>query len=121
MQDPRLARLARIAPYRRRRDFNPSIGEIVESTRKRAARDEKRFSSFSEAWERLVPSEILACSRLGGTRGSTITIEVESSSAKYELDRLLRTGLEDNLRRLYTGPLTRIRTRLGSPDQSDSP
>ncbi|MCH2145030.1 MAG: DUF721 domain-containing protein [Phycisphaerales bacterium] len=119
MQDPRLARLARIAPYRRRRDFNPSIGEIIESTKKKAVRDEKRFSSFSQAWEQLVPAEILACSRLSSTRGTTITIEVDSSPAKYELDRLLRTGLEANLRRLYSGPLTRIKTKLGATDQSD--
>lgn len=120
MQDPRLARLARIAPYRRRRDFDPSIGAMLDSTKKQAKRDEKRFSSFSQAWEQLVPAEILACSRLSSTRGTTITIEVDSSPAKYELDRLLRTGLETSLRQLYNGPLTRIRTKLGAPDQPDS-
>ena len=120
MQDPRLARLARLAPYRRRRDFDPSIDGILDSTVKKAKRDEKRFSSFSEAWAQLVPAEILSCSRLAGSRGSSITIEVDSSSAKYELDRLLRTGLEADLRRLYNGPLTKVRTKLGVPDQSDS-
>lgn len=119
MKDPRLARLARIAPYRRLREVDASIGKLVKDTKKRAQRDEKRYSSFTEAWQQLVPAELLACSRLAGTRGATITVEVDSSAAKYELDRLLRTGLETNLRSLYRGPLSRIRTRLGTPDQSD--
>ena len=120
MRDPRLARLARIAPYRKRREFDPSIESILDTTRKKARRDEKRLASFTEAWEMLVPPDVLASCRLAGARGSTITIEVDSSPAKYELDRLLRNGLEANLRRLYTGPLTKIRTRLGSPDQPES-
>lgn len=120
MRDPRLARLARLAPYRGRREFDPTIDSILESTKKRARRDEKRLASFTEAWERLVPPEILASCRLVGARGSTITVEVDSSPAKYELDRLLRNGLEANLRRLYTGPLVNVRTRLGAPDQPDS-
>ena len=120
MKDPRLARLARLAPYRRLHSFDHSIKSLVQNTKKRVQRDEKRFSSFSEAWEQLVPANLLAASRLASSRGSTITIEVDSSAAKYELDRLLRTGLETNLRSLYTGPLTRIKTRLGTPDQPGS-
>ena len=120
MRDPRLARLARLAPYRGRREFDPSIDALLDSTRKRAKRDEKRLATFTEAWERLVPPNVLACCRLLGARGSTVTVEVDSSPAKYELDRLLRTGLEAKLRQLYTGPLVKIRTRLGAPDQSDS-
>lgn len=120
MRDPRLDRLARIAPYRGRREYDPSINSFLETTKKRAKRDEKRLASFTEAWERLVPPEVLASCRLVGARGSTVTVEVDSSPAKYELDRLLRTGLQANLRRLYTGPLINVRTRLGAPDQSDS-
>ena len=56
----------------------------------------------------------MAC-RLGEFRGGMITILVESSSAKYQLDNLLRSGLEVRLRSEYPGPLTRVRTRLAPP------
>ena len=112
MTDSRLARLARIAPYRRRREREPSITKIVEDTLKKARRDEKRIGSFAEAWEALVPEELLRACTIGSVRGSKITIEVDSSSAKFELDRLLRGGLQVELRRLYTGPLTEVRTKL---------
>ena len=62
----------------------------------------------------------MAC-RLGEFRGGVITILVESSSAKYQLDNLLRSGLEVDLRREYPGPLTRVKTRLApksAPDRS---
>jgi hypothetical protein len=115
MTDPRLARLARIAPFRRRRDRDPSITKMVEETLRKARRDEKRIGSFAEAWERLVPEEIVRSCTIGSVRGSKVTVQVNSSSAKFELDRLLRSGLMVELRRLYSGPLTEVRTKLGSP------
>jgi len=115
MTDPRLKRLARIAPYRKRRDRDPSIGKMVEETLRKAHRDEKRIGSFAEAWEALVPRELLGSCTIGTVRGSKVTVEVDSSPAKFELDRLLRNGLEVELRRLYSGPLTEVRTRLGRP------
>lgn len=112
MTDPRLTRLARIAPYRRRREPEASIQKIVETTLRKARRDEKRMGSFAEAWEALVPATLLGACTIGAVRGSKITIEVDSSAAKFEIDRLLRSGLQVELRRLYAGPLTDVRTKL---------
>ena len=121
MEDPRLARLKRMAPYRRRRERECSISDLVESTRKNAARVQSRTGEFVEAWERLVPRELSVACRMGQFRGGSITILVNSSPAKYELDALLRSGLEARLRQEYNGPLTRVRTKLvaaGSDDDS---
>lgn len=121
MNDPRLARLRRLAPYRRRRDRDCTISDLVDSTRKTARKTQTRTGAFTEAWERLVPEELSMACRLGEFRGGVITILVESSSAKYQLDNLLRSGLEVDLRREYPGPLTRVKTRLApksAPDRS---
>ena len=115
MNDPRLARLRRLAPYRRRQDRECSITNLVESTQKSARRTQSRSGAFTEIWERLVPAEISNACRLGEFRGGVITILVESSSAKYQLDNLLRSSLEVELRRDYPGPLTRVKTRLAPP------
>ena len=115
MNDPRLARLRRLAPYRRRQERECSITDLVESTQKSARRTQSRSGAFTEVWERLVPTEISNDCRLGEFRGGVITILVESSSAKYQLDNLLRSGLEVELRRDYPGPLTRVKTRLAPP------
>lgn len=121
MTDPRLARLRRIAPYRRKWDPETSISGLVESTKKVAKRNEGRLSTFTEAWDRHVPQQISTACRFGEMRGGTITILVESSPAKYELDRLLKSGLEAELRRSYSGPLSRIRTKLSpAPDDKRS-
>ncbi len=112
MTDPRLARLRRMAPYRRRRERDCTISDLVDSTRKAASRTQARAGAFVETWERLVPAPLSGACRLGQMRGGSITILVESSSVKYELDGLLRSGLEARLRQEYDGPLTRVRTRL---------
>ena len=121
MTDPRLARLRRIAPYRRKWDPETSISGLVESTKKVAKRNEGRLSTFTEAWDRHVPEQLSRACRFGEMRGGTITVLVESSPAKYELDRLLKSGLEAELRRSYSGPLSRIRTKLSpAPDDKRS-
>lgn len=89
---------------------------MVEETLRKARRDEKRIGSFAEAWEKLVPEKLLSSCTIAAVRGSKVTVKVDSSSAKFELDRLLRSGLEVELRRLYSGPLTAVRTKLGYPD-----
>ncbi|HAW95445.1 MAG: hypothetical protein CMJ33_03615 [Phycisphaerae bacterium] len=118
MTDPRLARLRRIAPYRRKWDPDTSISGLVESTKKVAKRNEGRLATLTEAWDRLVPEQLTSACRFGEVRGGTITILVESSPAKYELDRLLKSGLEAELRRAYSGPLSRIRTRLSPAEDT---
>ena len=117
--DPRLARLRRMAPYRRRRDRDCTISDLVEATQKSARKTQSRSGAFTEVWERLVPAEVSSACRLGEFRGGVITILVESSSAKYQLDNLLRSGLEVELRRDYSGPLTRVKTRLSPSTPSD--
>ncbi len=60
-----------------------------------------------------MPAEIVARTRLTALRGGVARVVVDSASTAYELDRMLRGGLEQQLRRRFRGTLVRIRISIG--------
>ncbi len=50
---------------------------------------------------------------LVGLRGGILEVRVDSSSVRFELDRLLRGGALEELRRRHRGSLLRIKIRIG--------
>ena len=114
IHDARFARLRRIAPSRRLPTRDVSITGLIAAAEKDARRAQRRLGSFSECWAALVPENIRADCQLGDIRGGAVTILVGSSAAKFELDRLLRAGLEAQLRSNFDGPLTRVKTKLAA-------
>lgn len=99
--------------YRTRRERDVSISMMVGDIAIHAERTRRRMGELIELWERLVPAELASRTSLSGLRGGVLHVIVESSSANYELDRLLREGLTQELRRNFRGTLMRIKTRIG--------
>ncbi|MHC4909944.1 MAG: DciA family protein [Planctomycetota bacterium] len=108
---------------RARRDRDIGIAEIIKRTAQQAQRTRKQFGELWTVWEHLVPPHLAQCARLHRLHGTTLEVLVESAAVMYELDRLLRSGLTDEIRRAYRkGALNRVRLRLGSltDDQDDA-
>ena len=90
-----------------------SVAAVIADTASSAARTHKKLGELIELWERLVPEDIASHTSLASLRGGVLHVIVDSSSTSFELDRLLRCGLTNQLRREYRGTLVRIKTRLG--------
>ncbi len=88
------------------------VGDIAERTRK----THKKFGSLIELWEANVPPVLCARTSITGLRGGTMHVAVDSAATSYELDRLLREGLEQTLRSQYRGTLMRVRLKV-TPDE----
>lgn len=121
-------RLERLRQGRVRSEADPSIGGLVSGVAQRAARTQRRLGALTDVWESLVPGEIVARTRLTGLRGGVARVVVDSASTAYELDRMLRGGLEQRLRRRFRGTLMRIRISIGErhdrgfqPGRTDRP
>ena len=108
-----LQRLERLRQRRTRSEADPSIGRVVSGVAERAARTQRRLGALTDVWESLVPAEIVARTRLTSLRGGVARVVVDSASTAYELDRMLRGGLEQQLRRRFRGTLMRIRISIG--------
>ncbi len=108
-----LRQIERLRGWRARREWDTAIGTLIAEKVTYARRAERRLASLVDLWESLVPAEIAAHTRVSGVRGGTAHVTVDSSSTGYELDRRLREGLEQQLRRAYRGTLVRVRITVG--------
>jgi len=90
-----------------------SIHGYVASIRKHAEKTHRQLGRAIEAWIELVPSELAERTRLTALRRGVLHVDVDDAAARYELDRLLRDGLEDQLRSQFNGTLIRVKLRQG--------
>ncbi len=121
-------RLERLRQRRARFDADASIGGLVSGVAQRAEQTQRRLGALTDVWESLVPAEIVARTRLTGLRAGVARVVVDCASTAYELDRMLRGGMEQQLRRRFRGTLMRIRISIGErhdcglqPGGSDRP
>jgi hypothetical protein len=71
------------------------------------------MSGVTDLWRQLIPPKLLAHTRLESLTRSVLRVSVDSSAHLYELDRLLRSGLEDRLcREAKSAPLRRVQLKL---------
>jgi hypothetical protein len=106
--------------HRARPQRETSIAPIVGAWARNATRVQRRLGELIALWEELLPAEVASRTAVTGLRGGTLQVNVDSAAAMYELDRLLRGGLEQSLRERWRGSLMRVRVRLGplGPDEN---
>ena len=106
-------RLERLRSWRRAPDPDLAIEGLVARTAAEAKRAQQRLGSFVELWEGVIPSELAAHSRVTSLRAGVAHVTVDSSATAYEIDRRLREGLEQELRRAFGRTLVRVRLTVG--------
>ncbi len=98
---------------RGRRSRPLAISSAVRAVAADATRTHRRLGHFIELWEAIVPPEVAAHTCLEALRRGVAHVTVDSASTAYELDRLLRSGLTQDLRRSFRGTLVRVKVRVG--------
>ncbi len=101
--------IEQLRKYRQRPEREVSIARLVGSLADDARRTQRRLGSLIDLWSELVPAELEGHSRIVGVRGGIGHVQCDSASTRYELDRALRQGLEQELRRRYPSTLMKIR------------
>ena len=112
MSDP-AGRLEQLRNWRARPDRVVAIGPLIDAKLADAQRTRKRLGSFVELWETVLPDELAAHTRVTGIRGGVVRVSVDTSATAYELDRRLREGLEEQMRRAYGKTFVRVRITVG--------
>ena len=111
--DPNNLHLERLRNWRNRRKEDYSLSFLAKQFKHQIARPHKQIRSVIEWWNKLVPAELLEHTRLESLRRGVLKVSVDSSSRLYELDRLLRSGLEQQIIASYPGVgLCRIQLRV---------
>ncbi len=103
--------------WRARPDRDVGIGSLIEAKLVEAERVRKRLGSFVELWETVLPDTLAPHTRVTAIRGGVVHVTVDTSATAYELDRRLREGLEQQMRRAYGKTFVRVKVKVGSIGQ----
>jgi hypothetical protein len=107
-----LNRIACLQAWRGRRGGESAIAEFVSRVAEDMRRAHRRLGNLADLWHQLLPPEIVQCTALTGKRGGVLHVAADSAAVAFQLDRLLREGIESELRKRYGGTLVRIRIRV---------
>jgi hypothetical protein len=115
MIDPRAEReyLKRLSEWKQAHPPDLSLSFLKKQFKRDIERPHKQLGDLGELWRSLLPAEIVQRTRLEGLSRGVLRVTVNSSATLYELDRLLREGVDRELKRQHKGMLTKVRLRLG--------
>ena len=118
--DPRQRYLDRLRQWRNRPPRDTSLGFLKSYFDREVARPHKQLGPLAELWHRLVPAELREHTRLDGLRRGVLTVSVDSSAHLFELDRLLRSGLEKQLiAEPGSGTFRKVKLRVAPMDDGE--
>ena len=110
--------IQRLQAWRGRKTADLSIASIMESEVEKAAKTHKRLGELIDLWREVLPEALTAHTVLTGFRNGVLQVKVDSSATLFEIDRLLRGGMETELRSRFRGSLSRVKTRIGPLDET---
>ncbi|MFK7788871.1 MAG: DciA family protein [Phycisphaeraceae bacterium] len=84
-----------------------SLGFLTKQFKKDVAKPFKQLGDLSDLWRELLPSHLVERTRLVGLSRGVLHVEVDNPAAHFEIDRLLRGGLQKQLIEGHKGPAFR--------------
>jgi hypothetical protein len=119
--DPNNARLQRLQRLRNPPERDPTLSFLRNEFKKQIEKPHKQLGAAVTVWAEHVPVDLQAHARLEGLVRGVLRVAVDDSAHLYELDRLLREGLERKLVSGGTGtPLRRVQLRLDDQSANSS-
>lgn len=105
--DPAQEHLERLRKSRSLPSPDLSLGFLAEQFKREVAKPYKQLGDLSELWVQLLPAALAERSRLVGLSRGVLQVEVDSAAVNFEIDRLLRGGLQKRLIQMHKGPAFR--------------
>ena len=106
--------IERLKTWRVPRDRITRLSDAVDAMKDQASRIQHQLGSFVDAWDALVPDALVHSTLVEAKRGGTVHVIARSASVAFELDRQLRNGLLNDLRKACRGSITTVKVRVGS-------
>lgn len=105
--------LDQLRQHRVRRDLDLSLSFLAPQFKREIERPYKQLKELVALWLEHVPDDLAKRTRLEGLSRGVLRVSVESSVYLYELDRLLRSGLERRIVTAYRkSAMRRIQLRV---------
>jgi predicted nucleic acid-binding Zn ribbon protein len=69
----------------------------------------RRLGQLAEIWDRLVPEMLAEHTALEGLHNGVLTVMVDTAPARFQLNSLLKSGLQKQLQEEFPGTLRRVK------------
>ncbi|MFO0782738.1 MAG: hypothetical protein U0636_03550 [Phycisphaerales bacterium] len=113
MRTPSIKQTQELCKRRARRQPDLGIAGAVQAMARAFRQAEKRTAGAAEAWQQVLPAELVQNTWIESVTPQQLTVGVESSAAAFQVDRALREGALVALRQALQRPAFRVRTRVG--------
>lgn len=109
--------LMRLRRWRNRPEPDLSMGFLQKQFKQQIEKPYKQLGAIATLWESLIPNDLAQHTKIDSLQYGVLQISVDSSARLYELDRLMRGGLEQRLIIGHKGPaLRKVRLRVAPID-----
>ncbi|KKL57022.1 hypothetical protein LCGC14_2239580 [marine sediment metagenome] len=116
------SQLRHVWQNRQRRDRITSLAMPLAALMKhRLARRVKQIGHVCVVWDECIPEYIREHTALVGFSRGTLTVAVDSAAHRYQLQQLLRSGLQQAIRERLPQALNRVKLTPGNFDAIDMP
>ena len=112
--DPRLAWIERMRVYRGRAEPDLSAAAMAASVERATAQRQRALGDVIDLWNEVAPERMRGFVTIEGLAQGTLSLTVASSSASFEVSRLLRDGLERTLVERMPTRIRRVKVRVGA-------
>ncbi len=113
-EDPNTRRMEQLRAMRVRPERDTSLAFIVKDFKRDVERPFKQLAGLAELWAELIPGDLAQHTRLESLQRGVLRVVVDSSGRHYDLDRLLREGVQRELMRRHNGAaLRQVKIRVG--------
>jgi Dna[CI] antecedent, DciA len=106
-KDPYQSHLDGLRARRNRKDRDFSLGFMRDQFKRDVQKPYEQLGDLTDIWSELVPEELSTHTRLVSLSRGVLRVSVDSSGRLYELDRLLRSGVFDELITRHRGKAVR--------------
>lgn len=116
MPDDRSAqrRLDQLRDWRNPKPRDLSLRFMQEQFERKIARPHRQMGSLTKLWQQLLPAHLVERTALDGFARGQLGVQVADSSTLYQIDRLLRSGLEKQLQQLSRTALKKVKLSVNS-------
>ena len=104
---PKNDRLSKLQAWRGPHPPDLSMSFLRDQFKREVEKPYKQLEQLVEIWTRLVPPELCRYTKLEALNRGVLKVAVDSSARHYELDRLLRQGLQEQIIKMHKGPAFR--------------
>ena len=119
--DPAQEHLDRLRQSRSLPHPDLSLGFLTEQFKRDVAKPYKQLGDLAVLWAELLPAALVQRSRLVGLSRGVLHVEVDNAAAHFEIDRLLRGGMQKRLIQSHKGAAMRkIQLKVAGTSGADA-